>query len=630
MKRNRAAVALVSVALATVFGSLASATAVAAEDCAPSTFAGAVDGEVTLCQNLDAEEQQTFWFLGQGSQIIPYDWFLALRQAGGGERFAAPAHMDGFRYLPQRPTPDNPDGLPVGFTAGGAKANPAYQAISDRWLGLTCAACHTGQVEYENNGTLHKILVDGAPTMADFESFMLALVEAMQATLDDANRFASFAEEVFALGHAEADDAAELRGQLAFMTERRRAWNDRNSGYADPGDTSGPNKRYGFGRLDAIGAIFNQITAVGIGKPGNRKPADAPVSYPFVWDTPQHDFVQWNGSVANKGAGALGRNVGEVLGVFGSLDLNDSRFFRTGHRTSVEVGHLGRLEKLIWKLWSPQWPERLLPPIDRSLAAQGRVVFEKRCLACHEDIDRTDPNRRLTANLLEVSKLRTDPAMATNFASRRSAARGGNANLRGRPARYLKLLSDGQRLANPDANARFLAFAVTGTITNLLLTDPLGTVQALKAGQPPKFATLVEQAKRERRRGAKSAIESAAELITRIEAAAAKEPPPACALPKLCYKGRNLNGIWATAPYLHNGSVRTMRQLLLPVRMRQETFRVGTRRFDPLGMGFEDAGGYLFDTSVDGNSNAGHIYSAEALAADQHALDALLEYLKTL
>ena len=50
-------------------------------------------------------------------------------------------------------------------------------------------------------------------------------------------------------------------------------------------------------------------------------------------------------------------------------------------------------------------------------------------------------------------------------------------------------------------------------------------------------------------------------------------------------------------------------------------------------MGFEDAGGYLFDTTVPGNSNAGHegiSYGSETFKNDPNLLDALLEYLKTL
>ena len=54
--------------------------------------------------------------------------------------------------------------------------------------------------------------------------------------------------------------------------------------------------------------------------PANARVADAPVSYPFLWDAPQHDWVQWNGAVPNATVlagrikiGALGRNVGEYL-----------------------------------------------------------------------------------------------------------------------------------------------------------------------------------------------------------------------------------------------------------------------------------------------------------------------------
>ena len=47
---------------------------------------------------------------------------------------------------------------------------------------------------------------------------------------------------------------------------------------------------------------------------------DAPVSYPFLWDISHSDYLQWNGLAPNAGPGPLGRNTGEVIGVFGILD----------------------------------------------------------------------------------------------------------------------------------------------------------------------------------------------------------------------------------------------------------------------------------------------------------------------
>ena len=109
-------------------------------------------------------------------------------------------------------------------------------------------------------------------------------------------------------------------------------------------------------------------------------------------------------------------------------------------------------------------------------------------------------------------------------------------------------------------------------------------------------------------------------------------PTPACfpdgTLP--CYKARPLNGIWATGPYLHNGSVRTLRQLLMPAEMRDSTFRVGSREFDDNDVGFMNAGGFVLDTSKKGNSNAGHEHGTELLANDEDMMKALLEYLKSL
>src|SRR4030095_14281120 len=52
------------------------------------------------------------------------------------------------------------------------------------------------------------------------------------------------------------------------------------------------------------------------------------------------------------------------------------------------------------------------------------------------------------------------------------------------------------------------------------------------------------------------------------------------------YKARPLNGIWATAPYLHNGSVRNLYELLLPAEERTTTFYVGRREVHPASVGF--------------------------------------------
>jgi hypothetical protein len=76
------------------------------------------------------------------------------------------------------------------------------------------------------------------------------------------------------------------------------------------------------------------------------------------------------------------------------------------------------------------------------------------------------------------------------------------------------------------------------------------------------------------------------------------------------YKPRPLAGIWAVGPFLHNGSVPNIYQLLGSAGSRDKKFWVGTRNFDSVNLGLSTQplpkGGFLLDTSVTGNSNSGH------------------------
>jgi hypothetical protein len=99
------------------------------------------------------------------------------------------------------------------------------------------------------------------------------------------------------------------------------------------------------------------------------------------------------------------------------------------------------------------------------------------------------------------------------------------------------------------------------------------------------------------------------------------------------YVAQFLDGIWLRAPYLHNGSVPTLYDLLLPAEQRPVQFYRGYNVYDPDKVGFVTAGdearlsGTLHDTRVRANSAAGHDFAA-ALSTEQRL--ALLEYLKTL
>ncbi|RDV24600.1 hypothetical protein DXV75_12945 [Alteromonas aestuariivivens] len=99
------------------------------------------------------------------------------------------------------------------------------------------------------------------------------------------------------------------------------------------------------------------------------------------------------------------------------------------------------------------------------------------------------------------------------------------------------------------------------------------------------------------------------------------------------YVAQFLDGLWLRGPYLHNGSVPTIRDLLLPADQRPVSFYRGYDVYDQQNIGFVSQGskaqryGTLLDTRVKGNSNQGHEFGTQLMAADKAAL---MEYLKTL
>jgi hypothetical protein len=95
------------------------------------------------------------------------------------------------------------------------------------------------------------------------------------------------------------------------------------------------------------------------------------------------------------------------------------------------------------------------------------------------------------------------------------------------------------------------------------------------------------------------------------------------------YVARSLVGIWATAPYLHNGSVPTLADLLLPPNKRPARFWIGSGEFDREKVGYQSVEGdrFLFDAAQVGNSNAGHLFGTEFSTTEKRDL---LEFLKSL
>ena len=101
------------------------------------------------------------------------------------------------------------------------------------------------------------------------------------------------------------------------------------------------------------------------------------------------------------------------------------------------------------------------------------------------------------------------------------------------------------------------------------------------------------------------------------------------------YLARPLDGVWATSPYLHNGSVRSLHQLLLPQRQREKSFQTGGRDFDPIEVGFRSSvlplvkgsrQAFTLNTLKAENSRLGHDFGGSFTDRERRAV---IEYMKT-
>jgi mono/diheme cytochrome c family protein len=637
---------------------------------------------VYLDQNWVESDSLWFYNITQGSNLLPYDFFLKLEQEHSQELFRSPENMNRLRYLPQKKTGSNPDALPVGMVADEYRGK--------KYMGFTCAACHSGQVNHNGTG----IRIDGGPGGADMDTFMWDLEGSVYQTLFDEAKFKRFSAEIIKLGNYKNDK--EVIDELNKFLVRLQAYNFFNTSKVKGVVDANGNEiyvPYGYGRLDAFGRIYNRVLEHIL----NREPLEvairsvmpaaqvepllakmkpvlsgddrdhlverlvlalkdsgfgklqelrdklfnspnAPVSYPFIWDIPQHDYVQWNGIAENASVGPLGRNTGEVIGVFGTLDwaekkgwslyaaLGGQGLFHKRHisfESSINAQNLRRIEERLRDLQSPLWSDAVtkagLPAIVEEPRERGKKLFEAQCARCHAEIFRSDENRRIVAQMSKIDPnggVGTDATMAVNSVS----YNGFSGILRN----WYAKTPVGDILLNTRAP---VAAELTRATQNVVATP-----------DPDKWWW---------RRGADWAVNTIHSFINVIRPSvkSGNYTPDTTQAPfssLLSYKARSLNGIWATAPYLHNGSVPTLYDLLLPakaesgdpagMKYRPTKFLVGSRELDTVHVGFRHElgsyDGFEFDTSKPANSNAGHEYGSRQLS-EQDRMD-LVEFLKSL
>lgn len=555
-------------------------------------------------QNWSDDERQWFYHETQGGafeMVVPFAWFVALEQPrlplfvlGDVPLLTETNYISRFGFLPNSrrafdpenvdiewalahdksfvddDSVNNPYSLPVGFARDTEYRWPTDAEEPLDVVGFTCAACHTAQVNYNGKS----VRIDGGPALTNLTKFELAVGASVFLTTYLPTRFDRFANTVLGEGHSD-EDRADLKLKLKdFLSLAAVAKKYGKENYTQTVD--------GFGRLDALGRIENFVFAEEVDSQ-NWRVGNAPVNYPPIWDTPWFDWVQYNGSIKQP----MIRNAGEAMGVFARVNVTDVLDSTKLFSSTVRVDNLHEIESLIRGeapgdgLRSPRWPD-VLGPIDTALANRGADLYKTHCSSCHHgapvngspfdspeakwtEEDSITGLRYLDLALVNIYEVGTDPLTATNFAQR-------TVNLGSLGEIFRDSLGSGGGGLTTGSVA--LPFLVSQTIEKAY--SDLGLDDSTKfvwAGMRPNEVRA-----------------------------------------PLAYKARPLNGVWATAPYLHNGSVPTLFQMVSPASERDKVFYLGNREFDPEEVGYKREkvrGAFRLDTRIDGNRNTGHSFDGD-------------------
>jgi mono/diheme cytochrome c family protein len=583
---------------------------------------------------VDAELRQAYYYTPVGGSLrdLRYDWLVNLEMPWGERRIADAAHLRSYGFIVDPPTAANPAQLPVGF------ARRFDPQLGEAVVDVSCAACHTGQLVVTRSGRRIAVRIDGGAASHAFlaarrSHFLPALTASLASTYLNPVKFRRFGRKV--LG-----EQGFVRGKWrlhedlgrVLMALARESWQERH------GDLHPVPE--GFGRTDAQARLANALFGAQLADRASLEPfrraaqeasrlrGGAPLRYPSLWN--EWKLVRPQSALSQPMARGLlealrgGAHVA-LLDRYGRPLPASERF-----RSSLQLENTYRVAVTLQRLEPPRWPEPLFGRIDRAKAEWGRRLFERHCLRCHGVRELPEPVKRADAPLRTASdplwetaatplaEIGTDPqAAAAEVADtvdlRATGLTTAEARAAFRPAlderrRRLTVLADEaaqlRKRSDPtsaqvDADLRARVARLDALARQLDALD----LARVPVGTAVRLVLSLARRHRYQERGFTQEQQDCLDGFASLE------------LPSLSaeYAARPLAGIWASAPYLHNGSVPTLFQLLSPQDERDQRFFVSPGAFDPVAVGVDvraQGDGFWFDTRLAGNSNVGHEFRA--------------------
>lgn len=535
----------------------------------------------------DQAKRHAFYTTSIGIWAMPYDWFKYLevpkenpdKTFGPSGRMFRDLLVARFGAIPFNPDDPrdtlldpkfNPDGfLPVGFIKSAQPVKRPF--LKDKltgqphrllnnvyYLGQTCASCHTGMLTY--NGKV--LRVDGGSGMFDVLSYSGGMIKVLSATMQSPELLQRFATR---LGQKPQDVQTALAVLLSYFNEVSPLSEHHKKALY-------PNN-WGFGRGDAFGRGGNTTL-------GALVPDDTCASYVGQYEENCHKFNNANRVAADSPvsnphiwnawkydrvewngsiSNPMGRNIAQAITTSRRLFFKNLKdLYLT--EPPVDLRQLNQIERLMWDLTPPTWPQEF-GAVNGDVVARGKTLYGVLCAKCHVPTKMERPNtfmQELVVNMIGSGEIGTDPNMAAKFR---------------RPVQTGALKT---AFARPEASAKEVMERITSGMME----------RAIKRKEAPHG----------------------------MIASPNKWDDPAA------YIARPNVGVWATPPFLHNGSVPNLYLLLSPASERSaaaKAFCLESFAFDPNNVGYEvilPVSGQCprrsvpYDTELDGNANVGHEY----------------------
>ncbi len=615
-------------------------------------------------------EQEKMWHLTEGSDIYPTLWLINLKSLLSNQKnsffFDDLDKKFGLIKNPYQKDSMSPYAW-VGLTAvwdGEAQREqdlilenvydvrslPKVKKLKNGkpsivMTGANCAFCHTGSI----NGEAGKnpLIIDGAPAMIDMKGFFYDIIGSTYQMMFDEKMLVTFYER---LGVTQAEEKAyhfvsdlkkELKVEDTLLSEAikllikapiigkkinasvatkagillyekkvvlkkylirmlKETYDlkevtpimDKRMEYLTWFGAPNPDvvtTTEGYGRTDAFGRISNATI-----RKLSYTHLTAPVSLPPMYGMKYKAFYHYNANTNS----LVARNIGQSFGL-GAVVVSELPGSVKKFESTTNIPNLIELEKLIHKVPIPQYT-KFFPDkkIDKNLIVQGCDVYINKCVKCHEaNTERVGPAKVLIDHkLIKMDEIDTDRQYVKNISKEALGVS------------FKKAIFD---FTDQVKDGYYTQFEIP------VREQKLNAQEELRGKEIFRDTFLGE-----------SRFSAESELAyTNIK-------------PGYAYVARHLAGIWSTAPYLHNGSVANISDLLLPESKRSKKLVVGYLNYDHNKLGFEshedlhecqDAlDPYCLDTSIIGNSNRGHspsMYGGELKNADKKAL---IEFLKVL